>query len=108
MPRIEIVSAGVVVGTLDAEFFDDGMGVAHGSFKPGEAYAVIRNDVIAASEQRALGIDASGPELTARAAGEEIIQSAFVTITEYEDSQEPEAAVQFGDRKQWLRVERCT
>lgn len=73
---------------------------------PVEAYAVISSHVIAASEQRAVGVEASGPELSARAAGEEIVQSAIVTITEYADSGEPEAAVQFGDREQWLRMER--
>jgi hypothetical protein len=106
MPGIEIMSAGVVVGTLNAEFVDDGMGVAHGSFEPVEAYALIRNDVIAASEKRAIGVQAPGPELRARAGGEEILQAAFVTITEYQDSAEPEAAVQFGNREQWLRIAR--
>jgi len=107
MPIVDIYAGSTLIGEAILESFDEGMGVAHGTFRPGSAYPDVRAQVIAAAEARDQRIEPSPVDLEARSKSGEVIDAGFVVIDDFANVEvDPDVTVQFANRDQWLRLRR--
>ncbi len=98
--------AGQPVGSTDLEFFDDGIGVAHGDFYPDESYKSIRGAVVSAAEARHHRLAGHVlPRLYLVTAAGQLVQTSAVVIDDFDDViVTPEIAAFLEDREEFDQV----